>query len=65
MNSDQEILSWLMDSDPSIRWQVMKDIQGLDENIYIKDRQDLSSKGWSSQLLHLQATLLSHYGHML
>ena len=54
MKIQKETITWLLDSDPSIRWQVMKDIQGLDESIYEEERQKLQAQGWGSELLKLQ-----------
>lgn len=55
MKIQQETITWLLDSDPSIRWQVMKDLQGMDESTYEQERQKLQDQGWGSELLNLQA----------
>ncbi len=47
---------WLLDSDPSIRWQVMKDIQNENESTYRKEQLKLSKEGWCFSLLKLQGT---------
>lgn len=54
MNTKQEITTWLLDSDSSIRWQVMKDIQVIEKRIYSQERQKLADKGWCAELLRLQ-----------
>lgn len=54
MENDQETITWLLDSDPSIRWQVMKDLQELDEAAYSIERQKLTDIGWCARLLSLQ-----------
>jgi hypothetical protein len=54
IDKEKEIIIWLLDSDPSIRWQVMKDIQGKDETIYSSERKKLTEKGWCSKLLKQQ-----------
>jgi len=41
---NNEIISWLLNSDPAIRWQVMKDIQCDEESLYNKERQKLIKK---------------------
>jgi len=54
MNREQEIITWLLDSDSSIRWQVMKDIQDKAKVVYSAERQKLTTKGWCAKLLKLQ-----------
>jgi len=54
MNAKQEITTWLLDSDSSIRWQVMKDIQVIEKRIYSQERQKLADTGWCAGLLRLQ-----------
>ncbi len=49
-----EIISWLLDSDPAIRWQVMRDLQDADEVLYIRERERLLKEGWAARLLGLQ-----------
>ena len=51
---NEEIIMWLLDSDPAIRWQVMKDIQDAEESIYMQERQKLFEEGWCAKLLRLQ-----------
>lgn len=53
MNSNK-IISWLLNSDPAIRWQVMKDIQNVEESKYNKERQRLVKEGWCAKLLGIQ-----------
>jgi len=45
---------WLLDSDPSIRWQVMRDTLGADEEQIARERQKISIQGWGSRLLSFQ-----------
>jgi hypothetical protein len=52
--NEEQIISWLLDSDPAIRWQVMKDIQDAEESIYSQERQKLDKEGWCAKLLRLQ-----------
>jgi len=54
MNIKPEIITWLLNSDPAIRWQVMQDLQDLREATYIQERQKLVEKGWYAELLRLQ-----------
>lgn len=52
MSSD--IITWLLDSDPSIRWQVKRDLQNMPKKIYEAERKLVVSDGWGKQLLELQ-----------
>ena len=49
-----EIIAWLLNSDPAIRWQVMKDLQNAEETIYSKERKKLVKEGWCAKLLGKQ-----------
>src|SRR3954453_7448440 len=46
-----EVLDWLLDSDPSIRWQVMRDVQGRPEAEWRVERARVETEGWGAQLL--------------
>lgn len=50
----EEIISWLLDSDPAIRWQVMRDLRDADEALYTPERERLLKEGWAAKLLRLQ-----------
>ncbi len=52
MNS--EILSWLLEGDPSIRWQVQKDLLHFPSTKYETERKKITSVGWGKRLLDLQ-----------
>ena len=54
MNLPQAVIDWLLDSDPAIRWQVMKDILHSPPAVYAKERARLAQEGWCAQLLSLQ-----------
>jgi hypothetical protein len=54
MNTEQEITTWMLDGDPSTRWQFMKDVQDIEETIYSQERQRLADTGWCAELLRLQ-----------
>ena len=45
---------WLLDSDPSIRWQVMRDFTKEPDELVIAERQRVATQGWGAQLLALQ-----------
>jgi len=52
MNS--EILSWLLEGDPSIRWQVQKDLLHFPSTKYETERKKVTREGWGKCLLDLQ-----------
>jgi hypothetical protein len=45
---------WLMDSDPSIRWHVMRDLARESSQILDAERARIAVEGWGAQLLALQ-----------
>ena len=47
-------MGWLLDSDPSIRWQVMHDLGGDADEAVAAERSRISSEGWGAQLLDRQ-----------
>lgn len=54
--SDQResVIAWLLDSDPSIRWQVMRDLTEESEEVVAGERSRVAAEGWGAQLLGLQ-----------
>src|SRR5215831_7662261 len=48
-------LKWLLDSDPAIRWQVMRDLAGEAPNVIAAERSRVATQGWGAQLLALQS----------
>jgi len=46
---------WLMDSDPSIRWQVMHDLTDATTSAVASERSRVAEQGWGPRLLALQA----------
>jgi hypothetical protein len=55
MASRTAVVTWLLDSDPSIRWQVMHDLTGEPDEIVTAERSRVASEGWGARLLALQA----------
>ena len=49
------ILKWLLDSDPSIRWQVMRDLTGEAAPAIAGERSRVATEGWGARLLALQS----------
>jgi hypothetical protein len=50
----QVIIDWLLDSDPSIVWQVKKDLLHVKQEIFQLDRKNISKKGWGKEILKKQ-----------
>lgn len=48
------VLRWLLDSDPSIRWQVLRDLTGAPAQVVAAERARVASEGWGARLLALQ-----------
>ena len=48
-------LKWLLDSDPSIRWQVMRDLTGEAPEAIAAERCRVATVGWGAQLLAHQS----------
>jgi hypothetical protein len=48
-------LKWLLDSDPAIRWQVMRDLTGESPNAIAAERSRVATEGWGAQLLARQS----------
>ena len=48
------IISWLLEGDPSIRWQVQRDLLNFSPTKYEAERKKIVKEGWGAQLLNLQ-----------
>jgi hypothetical protein len=51
---DSSVIEWLLDSDPSIRWQVLQDLTGAPAEGIAAERARVASEGWGARLLALQ-----------
>lgn len=47
-------LDWLLDSDPAIRWQVLRDLADAPAEVYLAERARVAREGWGARLLALQ-----------
>jgi hypothetical protein len=52
--SSGEPLEWLLEGDPAIRWQAMRDLAGASDQAVQRERRRVASDGWGSRLLALQ-----------
>ena len=48
------VIDWLLDSDPSIRWQVMRDLTDAPPEAFARERSRVALEGWGAQLLQAQ-----------
>jgi hypothetical protein len=48
------VLDWLLESDPAIRWQVLRDLAGANEQVVAAERARVAHEGWGAQLLAIQ-----------
>jgi hypothetical protein len=48
-------IKWLLDTDPAIRWQVMRDLTGEAPNAIAAERSRVATEGWGAQLLARQS----------
>lgn len=49
------VLSWLLEGDPAIRWQVMRDLMNEPVEAVAEERARVALEGWGAKLLGLQA----------
>ncbi len=47
-------LDWLLDSDPAIRWQVLRDLVHAPAEVVAAERARIATEGWGARLLALQ-----------
>ncbi|MDP9245027.1 MAG: hypothetical protein M3O64_00095 [Chloroflexota bacterium] len=48
------VIDWLLDSDPSIRWQVMRDLTDAPAEQVTAERARVATEGWGARLLALR-----------
>ncbi len=48
------VIKWLMEGDPAIRWQVMRDLLDMPESVWQTERRRTQKEGWGAQLLGKQ-----------
>src|SRR5690348_8844619 len=53
---ESTVVQWLLDSDPSIRWQVMRDLINAPVQEVTTERARVATQGWGAQLLALQGS---------
>jgi hypothetical protein len=53
-SSNDPVIDWLLDTDPSIRWQVMRDLTDTPAEVVAAERSRVAAEGWGPRLLDLQ-----------
>jgi hypothetical protein len=53
-SSNDPVVGWLLDSDPAIRWQVMRDLTDAPVEIVAAERSRVATEGWGARLLDEQ-----------
>ncbi len=48
------VIQWLLDSDPAIRWQVLRDLTDAPAEVVAAERARVATEGWGARLLALQ-----------
>jgi hypothetical protein len=54
MAGEPAVMTWLLDGDPSIRWQVMRDLTSEPAGTVAAERSRVAHEGWGGRLLDLQ-----------
>lgn len=54
-STDEDLITWLMQGDPAIRWQTRRDLLDLPEADWQGERQLTLQSGWGKRYLDLQA----------
>src|SRR3954454_3176287 len=48
------VLEWLLESDPAIRWQVLRDLVCAPPEVVAAERSRVATEGWGARLLALR-----------
>jgi len=48
------VLDWLLEGDPAIRWQVLRDLRGASAGAVRREQKQIAREGWGARLLGLQ-----------
>ena len=52
--SPDKAIQWLLDGDPAIRWQTLRDLIGASERSFERERNKVAREGWGARLLARQ-----------
>jgi hypothetical protein len=48
------VSEWLLEGDPSIRWQALRDLTGAPDSVVERERKKIAAEGWGARLLSKQ-----------
>jgi len=48
------VLDWLLDADPAVRWQALRDLTDAPEQVVAAERARVATEGWGARLLALR-----------
>jgi len=48
---NEDVLAWLLDGDPAVRWRVLRDFTGAGDGVVARERERVASEGWGARLL--------------
>ena len=54
VSNDDALIAWLLDGDPSIRWQVQRDLLDAPRKTWEAERERVATNGWGKRILDLQ-----------
>ena len=54
LGSSSPTVQWLLDGDPAVRWQTLRDLAGADERTVGRERSRVANEGWGARLLSKQ-----------
>jgi hypothetical protein len=54
LGPSEGVIAWLLDADPAIRWQVMRDLTDTPAEIVTAERSRIATEGWGAWLLDRQ-----------
>ena len=49
-----DVTDWLLDADPAIRWQVLRDLTDAPDDVVTAERARVATEGWGARLLALR-----------
>jgi len=52
--TDDAVTRWLLDGDPAVRWQVLRDVVGAADRTVERERRKVAREGWGARLLDRQ-----------
>ncbi len=48
------VVGWLLEGDPAVRWQVLRDLEGMAESVWMPEQERVATEGWGARLLEHQ-----------